>query len=522
MTLWEIDGETLVSDFGTDGVLTINSSNPVLIPATTVTLPAGRYITEIRLINESEDVAVYREVTEIWPGLTTRIVFEPEDTDYGNPNAELDLATSTIGGMAVSAGTDGGGDGASEADAVKYLLIIGDTFMNAAINLVPTDASLSAAVSWVQNTGDFPNDVYPNTGTTAAGLDFSSDKVLWGRVVSQDTTNTKYYRFTLAAHDFTVSGGDSYSWGESSGVKTMTITGTGNYAISMEPGLAATTGTRIIVASGVTANITLDSVNIDMSKKSAPAFEIASGATVNLTLSGDSALKGGSTKAGIAAPAGAALTITEASTGSLTATGGNGSAGIGGGGSTINGGAITISGGTVNATGGSGGAGIGGGSSSSGGSGGAITISGGEVTATGGSGGAGIGGGLKGSGGNITISGGLITATGTANGIGGGTNNTTTGTITALSGNAVVFASSIGPSLPADKLAIVFINTAGTMYGNVTLEQDVEIPSTHTLALSSGQTLTIPAGKTLTNNGTITKNGGDIDGTVSGDGAVND
>ncbi len=136
-------------------------------------------------------------------------------------------------------------------------------------------------------------------------------------------------------------------------------------------------------------------------------------------------------------------------TGSLTATGGAGSAGIGSlyGHDTMN---IYIGGGTIVATGGSleddngnilaSGAGIGGGSADFSALGGSFTlrgggcadnivISGGTVTATGGAtlvntgsldpcSGAGIGGGAAGDGSNITISGGTVTATsGTADGV---------------------------------------------------------------------------------------------------------
>jgi hypothetical protein len=49
------------------------------------------------------------------------------------------------------------------------------------------------------------------------------------------------------------------------------------------------------------------------------------------------------------------------------------------------------------------------------------------------------------------------------------------------------------------------------MYGNVTLRQNVTIPSDKTLSfLSSSQTLTIPGTVTLTNEGTINKNGGTV------------
>ena len=110
----------------------------------------------------------------------------------------------------------------------------------------------------------------------------------------------------------------------------------------------------------------------------------------------------------------------------VTATGGDGGAGIGGG----NGGAaenITITGSTVTATGGGsvlgfGGAGIGGDGRNSDSNGKNITITGSTVTAKGGNGSAGIGGGVAGIGEAITITGSTVTATGGigAAGIGGG------------------------------------------------------------------------------------------------------
>jgi hypothetical protein len=104
----------------------------------------------------------------------------------------------------------------------------------------------------------------------------------------------------------------------------------------------------------------------------------------------------------------------------------------------------------------------------------------------------------------------------------GGLHSGEAGTITELSGNAVVFASSIQPTLTAGgnaTQAIAFNGNTGTMYGDVTLQRDVTIPATHTLDLSGG-TLDI-GGVTLTNNGTINKNGGTIVGTPVGSGTVN-
>ena len=112
--------------------------------------------------------------------------------------------------------------------------------------------------------------------------------------------------------------------------------------------------------------------------------------------------------------------------GTVTATGGDGGAGIGGGGdgrnSDSNGKNITITGSTVTATGGIGAAGIGGGCGGDNGNGVNITITGSRVTATGNSGGAGIGGGERCDGENITITGSTVTATGDRGGagIGGG------------------------------------------------------------------------------------------------------
>ena len=244
---------------------------------------------------------------------------------------------------------------------------------------------------------------------------------------------------------------------------TYTITGT-------------TTTKRIVVAPGVTLNVTLDGVSITHATLS--PFELQGSANVSLTLAAGttntltcSATTGTTyvSRAGLTVPGGTTLTIQGTGTlnatggvygagiggygyydsvsafagtsagiitiagGTVTATGGNTSAGIGGGGYSYNGGTITINGGMVTATGTNyGGAGIGGGSS--GNNGGTIIINDGEVTATGGNNGAGIGGGAAnssggGNGGNITIAGGTVTANGTGNGagIGGGSGGNLSG-----------------------------------------------------------------------------------------------
>ena len=155
----------------------------------------------------------------------------------------------------------------------------------------------------------------------------------------------------------------------------------------------------------------------------------ANNGTKNIIITGSTVTAtGGDGGAGIGGGNGGAaenITITGST---VTATGGGsvlgfGGAGIGGGGdgrnSDSNGKNINITGSTVTAKGGNGSAGIGGGVA---GIGEAITITGSTVTATGGIGAAGIGGGERCYGENITITGSTVTATGDRGGagIGGG------------------------------------------------------------------------------------------------------
>lgn len=395
MKLWDINGITPVTSFGTGGVLTINPSNPVSISGATVTLPAGSYMTEIRLTNVSGRIARYREVTEIWSGLTASIVFAP--TDYVDPsevpaNSGADLANASIIDSREFGSLAGAGAGGSDGDPKAYSLFVGN-IANVAVNLILAAGSEFAAVSWMQNTGS--GGVY-TAGIPSGTLDFSTNNVLWVKVVSEDSQTTRYYKFSFESCDLTISGSGGYAFLGDESLHILTITADGTYTIGMRPGVTTTSKARISVDSGVTANITLNGVDIDMSGRSGvPAFDL-SWATVNLTLTGNNILKSGQSAAGLHVPDGAALTITD-STGSLEATGGSNGAGIG-----------------------------------------------------------------------------------------GGYYSSDHGAISALNGNAVVFAwPYIGPSLPAnDKLAIVFNGDTGTMYGNVTMQQDVEIPAGYTLALT--------------------------------------
>jgi len=485
------------------------------------------------------------------------------------------------------------------------------TFSQAITGLTANDITLNGVSGIIKGNLSSSGSTYtlPVSGFTNSGtLTVSVSKTGYNISDSQKTVSISY------ASAFIISGGSNYTY--ANGI--LTITGSGTYTISMNSGIISTPTEHIIVSNGVNTNITLSNVNIDLDgKENVSAFNM-SGATVNLTLIGENYLRSGTMSAGLQAPNGSTLVITNSSTGSLHAVGHTG-AGIGGGNASsggsirINGGTITAeghtgigggwngSGGTINITGGSvtatgNGAGIGGGNSNiigatitggnitiSGGtviatshnaagigggstgemvtnnSGGTITISGGNITAIGNSDGAGIGGGRYGSGGTINISGGTINASATyyyggaqgawsGAGIGGGaggaggtiritggviiakggsvsegigrgyvsyTSSPSQGVINNISGNAVIFASSIGPALPSGSnlgSAIIFIDNKGTMYNNVTLSQNITINVGTTLSVNSGNTLTIPTGIILTNNGTI-NSGGTINGT---------
>jgi len=232
--------------------------------------------------------------------------------------------------------------------------------------------------------------------------------------------------------------GTGYTY--ASNVLTFTTAANGNtYTIT-----GSTTTKRIVVATGVTADITLSGVS--MTHATLSPFELQGTANVTLTLTSGTTntLKCSATtattnvsRAGLTVPSGTTLTI--AGTGTLNATGGKFGAGIGGYGyytsASVYGGTdagkIIINSGTVDATGGEYSAGIGGGYR---GTGGTITISGSTVNAMGGYYGAGIGGGsLTLVATNITISGSTVNATGGTCGAGigsGGRDSASAGVLT--------------------------------------------------------------------------------------------
>ena len=337
--------------------------------------------------------------------------------------------------------------------------------------------------------------------------------------------------------DFTVTGGTlgtEYTY--DADTKTLTISTSGTYTIT---GTGVVTTDKIVIADTVTVHVTLQNVNINVSKTiNACAFEVAGNATCDLTLIGDNILKSGEQVAGlqVAVTDGktASLTINENSTGNLTATGGKAGAGIGSG-IHMTGGIIIINGGIINAIGGVGAAGIGSGTNAGFKS---ITINGGNITATSkkdqwGNAGAGIGSGyynVQSDKGKIIINSGTVTAKGVGNraaAIGNGAASTGCTFTTGQNGNAFIVASSengafiSGSDNTTGWSGVIFQGNEGQVYGTPTLQEDVEITDDKELTIPVNSTLTIPNNVTLTNNGSIINNGTlTNNGTINGNGTI--
>ena len=128
---------------------------------------------------------------------------------------------------------------------------------------------------------------------------------------------------------------------------------------------------------------------------------------------------------------------------------------------------------------------------------------------------------------SLAVNGGSLTASGTGSSDGilfyvGSSSDTTNATTSlTVTDNAIVdartggiSASRISITLPTptpsgeNSSGIVFDGNSGTVYGDVTLQEDLEI--------GEGESLTIPQGASLNTNGKLTVNGGTLNGTPSG------
>ena len=134
----------------------------------------------------------------------------------------------------------------------------------------------------------------------------------------------------------------------------------------------------------------------------------------------------------------------------------------------------------------------------------------------------------------IEVKGGSLQASGQPNGIKFFTNanNTRANANLKVSGNAMVKTSGIttdadgsgsqGAVLTTEAGTgetggIVWNGSEGTVYGDVTLQEDLEIGEGESLTIGQDANLTVPSGTTLTNNGTVTTEGG---GTLTNNGKI--
>ena len=136
----------------------------------------------------------------------------------------------------------------------------------------------------------------------------------------------------------------------------------------------------------------------------------------------------------------------------------------------------------------------------------------------------------------ITVNNGSLTTGGNGN-VGiyyywSGTNNAGTSSLT-VSGNAVVDTRNsqimaqnketvvqVGAGSDGNG-GIVFNGKNGTVYGDVTLQEDLKIGEGESLTIPEDASLTVPEGTTLTNNGTLTSHGTVINqGTLDGNGTI--
>ena len=136
----------------------------------------------------------------------------------------------------------------------------------------------------------------------------------------------------------------------------------------------------------------------------------------------------------------------------------------------------------------------------------------------------------------ITVNNGSLTTGGNGN-VGiyyywSGTSNAGTSSLT-VSGNAVVDTRNsqimaqnketvvqVGAGSDGNG-GIVFNGKNGTVYGDVTLQENLEIGEGESLTIPEDASLTVPDGTTLTNNGTINvESGGKLEGTTTGQGTL--
>ena len=288
---------------------------------------------------------------------------------------------------------------------------------------------------------------------------------------------------------------------------TTTVSTEGGLLAALHPGFAP--GTPYFVHLGGDINTTdIGSIDVntdvflDLNGHSLTAANItADGVTLHILDAvggGSLTASAGDGQAGISANSGSEVEI---ASGTVVANGGSGGAGIGSDNSTAPG-TVVILGGNVTATGGQQGSGVGGGAAEGAG---IVQISGGTVSATGGLGAAGIGSGWfdsvpDASPGTISINGGVVTAVGGQDGAGiGGGGSGAAGDITIGAGATVTASTN---AIDNDITPAIGGGSGALGYASLEIAGTVNIPSGR-LIVPAGDTLTIDSTGLLQGAGSL-------------------
>ena len=197
-TLWQIDGQNKVSNFGNN-----NGELFFLSPESgDFLLPTGRYIAEAKITNLQGNIAFRRDIIEIWQNTVSFFegptVYVDPSVLMPNSGAALCETNSTINGIPIGSGSWYGG-GWSEVYPRTYTVTAITPWPvsfphTAEFKLEFETDSLFATIGWNANTGEFPNGEY---FTGEIPTDFTDNNVLWIRVISEDGDTFRYYRFDI-------------------------------------------------------------------------------------------------------------------------------------------------------------------------------------------------------------------------------------------------------------------------------------------------------------------------------------
>ena len=482
--------DTIIIDAGVEAVITLNGVNIDSVGASlTVKSGAGLDLTLADGITNvlSNGISAEGDITVNGNGLLEADITTTGDVTIGSGTVTGDIIGSAVSitGNVVTGDINGatvtitGGSVTGDITASSSVTITGGSVKADSITPAPTNGTVPVYLLKIANPGN--NDLYIDDAAYLPSQHSDTDSnvyaYLTGEVHSVKTNKYLTYHFdsltsTFYLPDLNVYGdgvvyGQDYTY--SNGVvrvlsiKALTIE-------NIDPDTA--TSDTIVIAAGVAADVTLNGVNISSASTSALTIENGS-VSVKLTLAAGSENYLTATGSGFAGlQSGAVLEMT--GTGELTASGGEGAAGI------KCAGDLTVEDCDINAAGGTNGAGIDGSGS--------ITVESGSVSAT--------NGGIASSA-EVTINGGTVSASDIT-----ATNDVTvsSGTVTA-SGDITAANATISGTVSADNITasgdVAISSGTVTASGNITATNKATISSGKVTATEiTASTVTIEAGET--------------------------